>query len=180
MATLQTLRDIGNTLIIIEHDEDTMREADVIVDIGPGAGAEGGYILTVGTIDDILAESGIADRRVSFGPAIHRDSEDAARRASTLARSRTRKANNLKGLDVDIPLGTFTCVTGVSGSGKSTLVNEVVVKALNQHLHHQPAGGTYGTRQGRRAARQDGRDRSIADRPHAALAIRRPTPARSI
>jgi excinuclease ABC subunit A len=143
LATLQTLRDIGNTLIIIEHDEDTMRAADVIVDIGPGAGAEGGEVLSVGTIDDILKNpvsltgAYLSGRQFIAIPKKRRTGK------ATLA-VKNAKANNLKGLNVDIPLGTFTCVTGVSGSGKSTLVNEVVVKALNQYLHHQPAGGTYG------------------------------------
>jgi excinuclease ABC subunit A len=144
LATLQTLRDIGNTLIVIEHDEDTMRAADVIVDIGPGAGAEGGHILTVGPIEEILKNKEsltaayLAGRQFIAIPKTRR-------RGKALLRVKKAKANNLKGVDVDIPLGTFTCVTGVSGSGKSTLVNEVVVKALNQYLHHQPAGGTYGS-----------------------------------
>ena len=147
LATLQTLRDIGNTLIVIEHDEDTMRAADVIVDIGPGAGAEGGHILSVGPIDDILANpesltgAYLSGRQFIAIPK-HR------RAGKSLLRVKNAKANNLRGVDVDIPLGTFTCVTGVSGSGKSTLVNQVVVKALNQHLHHQPAGGTYGSVKG--------------------------------
>jgi excinuclease ABC subunit A len=140
---LQTLRDIGNTLIVIEHDEDTMRAADVIVDIGPGAGAEGGHVLSVGPIEDILANP------ISLTGAYLSGRQFIAipkqrRTGKAMLRVKNAKANNLKGVDVDIPLGTFTCVTGVSGSGKSTLVNEVVVKALNQHLHHQPAGGTYG------------------------------------
>jgi excinuclease ABC subunit A len=147
LATLQTLRDIGNTLIVIEHDEDTMRAADVIVDIGPGAGAEGGRILSVGSIDEILANpesltgAYLSGRQFIAIPKTRRTGK-------ALLRVKNAKANNLRGVDVDIPLGTFTCVTGVSGSGKSTLVNEVVVKALNQHLHHQPAGGTYGTVKG--------------------------------
>ena len=147
LATLQTLRDIGNTLIVIEHDEDTMRAADVIVDIGPGAGAEGGHILSVGPIEDILANpisltgAYLSGRQFIAIPKRRRTGR------STLA-VHNAKANNLKNINVDIPLGTFTCVTGVSGSGKSSLVNEVVVKALNQHLHHQPAGGTYGSVKG--------------------------------
>jgi excinuclease ABC subunit A len=144
LATLQTLRDLGNTLIVIEHDEDTMRAADVIVDIGPGAGAEGGEVLSVGPIETILAHptsltgAYLSGRQFIAIPK-HR------RTGKAMLKVKNAKANNLHGLDVDIPLGTFTCVTGVSGSGKSTLVNEVVVKALNQHLHHQPAGGTYGS-----------------------------------
>jgi excinuclease ABC subunit A len=150
LATLETLRDIGNTLIVIEHDEDTMRSADVIVDIGPGAGAEGGYILSVGDIETIernpqsLTGAYLSGRQFI---AIPKHRKKGRSTLSVLG----AKANNLRGVDVDIPLGTFTCVTGVSGSGKSTLVNEVVVKALNQYLHHQPAGGTYGRVKGAEA-----------------------------
>ncbi|MBV8355181.1 MAG: excinuclease ABC subunit UvrA, partial [Candidatus Eremiobacteraeota bacterium] len=150
LATLQTLRDLGNTLIVIEHDEDTMRAADVIVDIGPGAGAEGGYILSVGDIAAIernpesLTGAYLSGRQFIAIPK-HR------KKGRSILSVLGAKANNLRGVDVDIPLGTFTCVTGVSGSGKSTLVNEVVVKALNQHLHHQPAGGTYGRVKGAEA-----------------------------
>jgi excinuclease ABC subunit A len=150
LATLETLRDIGNTLIVIEHDEDTMRSADVVVDIGPGAGAEGGRILSVGTIADMennpesLTGAYLSGRQFIAIPK-HRK-----KGRSTLSVIGA-KANNIRGVDVDIPLGAFTCVTGVSGSGKSTLVNEVVVKALNQYLHHQPAGGTYGRVKGAEA-----------------------------
>jgi excinuclease ABC subunit A len=144
LATLQTLRDIGNTLIVIEHDEDTMRAADVIVDIGPGAGAEGGHVLSAGPIEDILANpESLTGAYLSGRQFIAIPKKRRTGRAMLTVKN--AKANNLKSLNVDIPLGTFTCVTGVSGSGKSTLVNEVVVKALNQHLHHQPAGGTYGS-----------------------------------
>ena len=151
LATLETLRDIGNTLIVIEHDEDTMRSADVIVDIGPGAGAEGGRILSVGDDRDDRAQPGVADRRVPVGTAVHRDpqapqagpqhalgarreGEQPARQSTSTSRSARSRAS-----------------PGVSGSGKSTLVNEVVVKALNQYLHHQPAGGTYGRVKGAEA-----------------------------
>ena len=147
LATLKTLRDIGNTLIVIEHDEDTMREADVIVDIGPGAGAEGGRILSVGSLDDILNNpesltgAYLSGRQFIAIPKRRRE-------ARSWLSVKNAKANNLKNLSVDFPIGTFACVTGVSGSGKSSLVNEVLVKALNQYLHGQPAGGTYGTVKG--------------------------------
>jgi excinuclease ABC subunit A len=150
LATLETLRDIGNTLIVIEHDEDTMRSADVVVDIGPGAGAEGGRILSVGTIEEIeqnpesLTGAYLSGRQFISIPKHRRKGRSTL---SVLG----AKANNLKGVDVDIPLGTFTCITGVSGSGKSTLVNGVVIKALNQYLHHQPSGGTYGRVKGAEA-----------------------------
>jgi excinuclease ABC subunit A len=147
LATLKTLRDLGNTLIVIEHDEDTMREADVVVDVGPGAGAEGGRILTVGTLAEVMqhpeSQTGayLSGRKFIPIPRVRRTPR------SWLS-VRKAKANNLAGVDVDFPIGVFACVTGVSGSGKSSLVNEVLVKALNQHLHGQPAGGTYGTVKG--------------------------------
>src|SRR5581483_5412459 len=144
------LRDLGNTLIVIEHDEDTMREADVIVDIGPGAGAEGGEILTVGTLEEIIREprswtgAYLSGRQFIAIPK-HR------KKPRAWIQVKNANVNNIKGLDVDIPLGVFCCVTGVSGSGKSSLVNGVITKALNQHLHHQAAGGTYGRVRGAEA-----------------------------
>jgi excinuclease ABC subunit A len=147
LATLQTLRDLGNTLIVIEHDEDTMRTADVVVDIGPGAGAEGGEILTAGTLADVIAnpasETGAYLSGRKFIPIPRRRRETCG-----WLEVRNAKANNLRGIDVRFPVGVFAAVTGVSGSGKSTLVNEVLVRALNQHLHHQPPGGTYGSVKG--------------------------------
>ncbi|MGC2650864.1 MAG: excinuclease ABC subunit UvrA [Candidatus Cybelea sp.] len=147
LATLQTLRDLGNTLIVIEHDEDTMRTADVVVDIGPGAGAEGGEILTAGTLADVIAnpasETGAYLSGRKFIPIPPR-----RREARGWLEVRNAKANNLRGIDVRFPIGVFAAVTGVSGSGKSTLVNEVLVRALNQHLHRQPPGGTYGSVKG--------------------------------
>ncbi len=147
LATLKTLRDLGNTLIVIEHDEDTMRTADVIVDIGPGAGAEGGEILTVGKLADVLAnpisETGAYLSGRKFIPI-----PKARREPRGWLDVRRATANNINGVDVRFPIGVIAAVTGVSGSGKSTLVNQVLVRALNQHLHDQPAGGTYGTVKG--------------------------------
>ena len=143
LATLKTLRDLGNTLIVIEHDEDTMREADVVVDLGPGAGAEGGRVLSVGPLDLImrnpesLTGAYLSGRQFIAIPKRRRE-------PSGWLKLKNARANNIQGIDVDIPLGVFGCITGVSGSGKSTLVNEILIKALNQHLHGQPAAGTYG------------------------------------
>ena len=147
LATLKTLRDLGNTLIVIEHDEDTMRMADVIVDIGPGAGAEGGHVLTVGPLAQILknneSETGAYLSGRKFIPI------PKQRRAPRgWLEVKKANANNLNSIDVKFPIGVFTAVTGVSGSGKSSLVNQVLVRALNQHLHGQQAGGTYGTVKG--------------------------------
>jgi len=144
LATLKTLRDLGNTLIVIEHDEDTMREADVIVDIGPGAGAEGGRILTVGTLEDVLRNEESPTAAYLSGRQFIAIPKRRRTPRSWLG-VRKAKANNIDGIDVDIPIGVFAAVTGVSGSGKSTLVNEIVVRALNQYLHGQPAAGTYGS-----------------------------------
>jgi excinuclease ABC subunit A len=150
LGTLKTLRDIGNTLIVIEHDEDTMRSADVIVDIGPGAGAEGGYVLSVGPMEEILKNpQSLTAAYLSGRQFIAIPKTRRSPRAWLNIKNAT--ANNLRGIDVAFPIGALTCVTGVSGSGKSSLVNQVLVKALNQHLHGQPAGGTYGTLRGAEA-----------------------------
>ena len=149
LATLRTLRDLGNTLIVIEHDEDTMRTADVIVDIGPGAGAEGGEILTSGTLDDVIAKSALArPARISRDASSFRF-RSRRREPRGWLEVRNAKANNLtRHRRRAFRSASFAAVTGVSGSGKSTLVNEVLVRALNQHLHRQPPGGTYGTVKG--------------------------------
>ncbi len=130
LETLQHLRDIGNTLIVVEHDEDTMRTADYIVDIGPGAGVHGGEVVAAGTLEDILACPDSLTGQYLSG--VKKIPVPATRRPGNgnFLRVKGATENNLRHVDVSIPLGTFTCVTGVSGSGKSSLVNEVLYKAL--------------------------------------------------
>jgi len=136
LGTLKHLRDIGNTLIVVEHDEDTMRAADFIVDVGPGAGSRGGEIVAAGTLEEIIAcERSVTGQYLSGVKKIPVPSARRAGNGKTLA-IRGAAENNLKNVDVDIPLGTLTCVTGVSGSGKSSLVNEVLNKTLLGRLNH--------------------------------------------
>ena len=136
LATLMHLRDLGNTLIVVEHDEDTMRAADYLVDVGPGAGSHGGRIVAAGTLQDILnCPQSITGQYLS---GVRKIPVPTTRRPGNGKKLIVRGAceNNLKDLDVEIPLGTFTCVTGVSGSGKSSLVNEVLNKTLLAKLNH--------------------------------------------
>ena len=136
LGTLKQLRDLGNTLIVVEHDEDTMRAADFIVDVGPGAGSRGGEIVVSGTMEDVLAcKRSITGQYLSGFKKIP---VPASRRRGNGKKLSVRGAteNNLKNVDVEIPLGTLTCVTGVSGSGKSSLVNEVLNKTLLGKLNH--------------------------------------------
>ena len=136
LGTLKHLRDIGNTLIVVEHDEDTMRAADFIVDVGPGAGSRGGEIVAAGTMEDIIAcEHSITGQYLSGVKKIPLPSERRKGNGEFLTVSGATE-NNLKDIDVSIPLGTLTCVTGVSGSGKSSLVNEVLNKTLLNKLNH--------------------------------------------
>ena len=134
LATLLKLRDLGNTLIVVEHDEDTIRAADHIVDIGPGAGVHGGHIVAEGSFEDLLASEEsltgayLSGRRSIPTPAERRSA--GIRKISLIDCGR----NNLTGIDVEVPLGRLVCVTGVSGSGKSTLVNELLHPALEHHL----------------------------------------------
>lgn len=132
IETLKNLRDVGNTVIVVEHDEDTMREADFIVDIGPGAGEHGGNIIAAGTMDEILeCENSITGQYLSGKKKIDLPTERRQGNGKEIT-IKGASENNLKNLDVTIPLGTLTMVTGVSGSGKSTLVNEILYKGLNK------------------------------------------------
>ncbi len=136
LQTLKSLRDLGNTLIVVEHDEDTMRAADFIVDVGPGAGSHGGEIVAAGTLEDILnCENSITGQYLSGVKKIPVPSARRTGSGKTLA-VRGAEENNLKQIDVEIPLGTLTCVTGVSGSGKSSLVNQVLNRTLLGKLNH--------------------------------------------
>ena len=134
LATLQHLRDLGNSVIVVEHDEDTMRAADYIVDIGPGAGKNGGEVVAVGTAEDIMAcKESVTGAYLSGKIKIP---VPATRRKPTgWLKVRGARENNLKNIDVDIPLGVVCCVTGVSGSGKSSLVNEILYKHLARDLN---------------------------------------------
>ena len=136
LGTLKQLRDLGNTLIVVEHDEDTMRAADYIVDVGPGAGSRGGEIVASGTLEEIIAcERSVTGQYLSGFKKIPVPSARRSGNGKVLS-IQGAKENNLKDVDVDIPLGTLTCVTGVSGSGKSSLVNEVLNKTLLGRLNH--------------------------------------------
>ena len=135
IGTMKRLRDLGNTLIVVEHDEDTMRAADYIVDVGPYAGVHGGEIIFSGTYEDILK----CDRSITgqFLSGKRKIAVPEKRRAGNgnFLTVRGAEENNLKNIDISVPLGTFTCVTGVSGSGKSSLVNEIIYKNLAGRLN---------------------------------------------
>jgi excinuclease ABC subunit A len=135
IATLQRLRDVGNTVIVVEHDEDTMRAADHLVDFGPGPGVKGGEVVAEGTIADLAAKPDSLTGQYLVGKqaiAIPAERKSSTDRAVTVVGARQ---NNLKGIDVRIPLGLFVCVTGVSGSGKSSLINDVLRDALARDLN---------------------------------------------
>lgn len=132
ISTLKQLRDVGNTLIVVEHDEDTMREADYIVDIGPGAGEHGGEIVAKGTLDEIMSNENSLTGKYLTGAKKVELPEERRKGNGNFITVKGAKENNLKNVTAKFPLGTLTMVTGVSGSGKSTLVNEILYKGLNK------------------------------------------------
>lgn len=136
LSALKGLRDLGNTLIVVEHDEETIRQADWIVDIGPHAGTHGGEIVAMGKVSDIIAaKASITGQYLSHKKYIPVPNARRTGNAKTLT-IKGAAENNLKNINVSIPLGTFTCVTGVSGSGKSSLINEILYKTLVSKLNH--------------------------------------------
>ena len=135
LDTLRELRDLGNTLVVVEHDEDTMRSADYIIDVGPGAGVHGGRIIAAGTPEEVMASPASLTGQYLSGKRNIAVPAERRRGSGKTLTIRGAAENNLRNIDASIPLGTFTCVTGVSGSGKSSLVNEILFKRLGADLN---------------------------------------------
>ena len=135
LETLTRLRDIGNTVIVVEHDEDAIRSADYLVDMGPGAGEQGGFVTAKGTVEEVLHNPNSLTAQYLNGT---RQIEVPAKRRKGNGKFvgvKGARTNNLKNVELKIPLGTFTCVTGVSGGGKSSLILETLFKGLNKELN---------------------------------------------
>ncbi len=136
LATLESLRDLGNTVIVVEHDEETMRAADYVIDLGPGAGKHGGEVIAVGTIDDIMKNpASITGKFLSGQMKIATPTSRRPFEPHRTIHIQGAKEHNLRNLDVEIPLGLFVAVTGVSGSGKSTLIEDILHRALARHFY---------------------------------------------
>ena len=129
------MRDLGNTLIVVEHDTDTMLASDYLVDIGPGAGDAGGEVIAVGTPEEVMKNKNSITGDYLSGRKCIETPKTRRKGTKKYLKIKGAKENNLKNIDVDIPLGTFTCITGVSGSGKSSLINEILVKKVSQEIN---------------------------------------------
>ncbi len=135
IKSMLEMRDLGNTLIVVEHDEDTMRACDYLVDIGPGAGNQGGQIVAQGTPEEVMKNENSITGQYLSGKKRIEIPKTRRKGNKKYLKIKGAEEHNLKNIDVDIPLGTFTCITGVSGSGKSSLINEILVKKISQELY---------------------------------------------
>ena len=170
LETLRRLRDLGNTVIVVEHDEDAIRSADEVVDIGPGAGIHGGHVIAQGQIDDLIAAPNSWTGKYLSGELAVQIPERRPKNPSRTLKVVNARGNNLKNVTAEIPLGLFTCVTGVSGGGKSTLAGRHALQGAGAAAQRRQRGPCPVRPHRRaRAPRQGHRHRPVADRPHAAL-----------